>query len=118
MAPLDDQTLLRAYTNALENRRFEGYVVWTQVALHWIRRELDGVTAHAISSLMYEHVVSGGEIDQVVETRAEWCHLYPFHYDFRFPILGREIYIETRLIFDDPEDPDDPVILVANIHDR
>jgi len=118
MAPLTDPILLQAYKNALANHRFEGYVIWTEVALCWVRRELDGDTSNSIAALMYEFVASGGEIDQVVETRPEWRHLYDFHYDLRFSIHGREVYIETRLDFDDPGDPDDPVVLVANIHDK
>jgi hypothetical protein len=32
-------------------------------------------------------------------------------------IDGRRLYVETRLIYSDPADPDDPRILIANIHD-
>jgi len=116
MAPLTDQTLLTAYTNALANRRFEGYVVWTEVAQRWVRRELAGLTTAEVAERIWDYVDAGGEIDQVVERREEWSH-HDYHYDLRLTIGRRKVYIETRLSFDDPLDPDDPLILVANIHD-
>jgi hypothetical protein len=91
-------------------------VVWTELAQHWVRRELDGLTPSAVANLMYDHVIGGGQIDQVPEHRPEWSQ-YEYHYDLRFVILGRRVYIETRLLFDDPTDRDDPVVVVGNIHD-
>jgi hypothetical protein len=62
---------------------------------------------------MWQHVAGGGEIDQVAETREDYRNRYPYHYDFRLPIAGRLIYIETCC--------DDtmmgPTIYVVNIHD-
>ena len=117
MAPLTDPTLLRAYQNALRNHRFEGYVNWTEVAAQWVRRELERLTTTRVAELMHDFVMSGGEIDQVRETRPEWSE-HEYHYDLRFQIAGRRVYLETRLLFDDPTDPDDPVILVANMKDE
>jgi hypothetical protein len=57
----------------------------------------------------------GGEIDKVVETRPEW-NFYSHHYDLRPTINGRLIYVETRLEYKDPADPDDPIVFVVNIH--
>ena len=116
MAPLADPTLLTAYQNALGNHRFEGYVNWTEVAARWVRSELEGFTTTAVAELMHDYVTSGGRIDQVRETRPEWPQ-HKYHYDLRFEIAGRRVYVETRLLFDDPTDPDDPVILVANMKD-
>ena len=117
MAPLTDPTLLAAYTNALRNSlRYSGYVNWKERPQSWVRKELDGLTTDAVAELMYGHVRSGREIDQVPERRPEWSQ-YGYHYDLRFDIGGRKIYVETRLRFDDPTDPDDPVITVVNIHD-
>jgi hypothetical protein len=31
-------------------------------------------------------------------------------------IEGRPVYFETVLSYDDPNDPDDPVITVVNVH--
>ena len=116
MAPLADPILLTAYQNALANRRFEGYVNWTELAARWVRSELEGLTTSAVVELMHDHVMSGGTIDQVPETRPEWRH-HEYHYDLRMDIGGRRVCLEPRLEFDDPTNPDDPVILVANIHD-
>ena len=117
MAPLTDALTLRAYANALANWRFEGYVVWTGVALRWVRRELEGHTMQSIARAMHEYVARGGVIDQVVETRAGWAE-HRYHYDLRLEFEGRPIYVETRLLFEDPNDPDDPRIHVVNIHDQ
>jgi len=116
MAPLADPTLLTAYQNALRNHRFEGYVNWTELPARWVRRELEGLTTSRAAELMHDFVMSGGEIDQVRETRPEWRR-HEYHYDLRFEIGGRRVYVETRLEFDDPTDPDDPVIHVVSIHD-
>ncbi len=116
MAPLTDPTLLTAYKNSLENdRRFDGYVEWTEVAQSWVGRELDGVTPDGVIDLIYDYVISGGQIDQVRERRPEW-YQHEYHYDLRIEMDGRKLYVETRLMFEDPSDPDDPRILVANVH--
>jgi hypothetical protein len=38
---------------------------------------------------MYEHVLHGGEIDEIPEKRPEWADEYEFHYDLRFNIQVR-----------------------------
>lgn len=60
-------------------------------------------------------MAAGGEIDQVVETRPQW-NFWSHHYDLRLTINGRLVYVETRLKYNNPADPDDPVIFVVNIH--
>jgi len=115
MAPLTDQNLRAAYASALANRRFEGYVNWSEVAQCWVRKELEGVTPNGVAELMWEHVDGGHEIDQVPERRPEWSQ-HQFHYDLRLVIGDRQVYIETRLVYTDLSNPDDPTILVANIH--
>jgi hypothetical protein len=57
--------------------------------------------------------VGGGVIDQVPETRPEWS-AWPFHYDFHLQLAGRDVYIETILKDDDPNDP---TIRIVSIHD-
>jgi hypothetical protein len=116
MVPLDDPVLAGAYKSALANWRFEGYVLWEEIARHWVEGNLPGYTTREIARRMHEHVEAGGRIDQVIETRPEWSE-HDYHYDLRIPVEGRLVYIETRLRFDDPADPDDPVILVVNAHD-
>jgi hypothetical protein len=56
---------------------------------------------------------TGGTIDQERETRAEWSG-WPFHYDFRLAIAGRQIYVEKILQDDDPRDP---TVHIVSIHD-
>ena len=113
MAPLRAPVRLKAYQNALGNWRYTGYVTWKEEAARWVRRELEGFTTKEIAHLMHEYVQRGGEIDEQRETR-EWLE-GEFHYDLRFPIGERWIYIETLLFVDDPEDP---TIGVVSIHDK
>ncbi len=113
MGPLRTPELLRKYLEALREWNCDGFIQWKQVPAQWLRKNLDGWSQKAVGQLMYEHVAHGGEIDQVAETREDYRHLYPFHYDFRIPIAGRLIYIETR--FD--ETKMGPTVYVVSIHD-
>jgi hypothetical protein len=116
MAELVDPVRLRAYRNALENWRFADYIRWTEPAESWVRRELEGLTTRELGRLMFEFVAAGGRIDEVRETRPEWLE-HEFHYDLRFEVEGRRVYVETRLFVQHPDDPDDPWIHVVSFHD-
>jgi hypothetical protein len=118
MARLTDPERLLAYKNALSNWAFEGYVEpeLTEQAYVWIRHELGEFEIKDLYRLMHEYVSAGGEIDEVRETRPEWSEVYEYHYDLRFSIHGRPIYVETRLKFRPPFVPDEPTILVVNVH--
>jgi hypothetical protein len=116
MPPLTDPDFLACYKNALSNWRYEGYINFTALAQDWIRINLSNTTPREIGRLMHEYVAGGGEIDQQRETRPEW-NMHGYHFDLRIPTAGRLIYIETRLFYADPADPDDPVIQVVNVHD-
>ena len=114
MAPLSDPRILAAFKRALEEGlRYAGYVTWRPRAQEWVRTELPNVTLKGIAELIYRHVDSGGQIDQVKETREEGLD-FKCHYDLRLTIAERRIYIETVLL---SEDPDDPEIQVVNIHE-
>ncbi len=113
MAPLSDPVIYAKIYSALSNWRYTGYVTWKSVARAWMETNLEGMTTRFVAEMMFEHVFSGGEIDQVKESRSEWSE-QDFHYDFRISIEGRLIYVETVLIEDDP---DDPIINVVSIHD-
>jgi hypothetical protein len=113
MARLTDPAMLARYQIALANWQFTGYIEWKETARDWLVTNLGPIPLREIGRLMYVHVTAGGEIDQVTETRPEWSE-FDFHYDFRFPIAERLIYIETILRDDDS---DDPTILVVSIHD-
>ena len=118
MAPLTDEDRLRAYKDALSNWEVTGYVCFelTETAQKWLRTEFDGVTQKEFTRLMWEYVSSGGEIDEVRETRPEWSDDYEFHYDLRFKIQGEPVYVETRLHYRPPFKPDEPSILVVSVH--
>ncbi len=113
MPPLTDPILLARILGILANWRVTGYVVWKDVAVDWLRENLRGIEPHEFVKLMCEYVSAGGVIDQVPERRPQWSD-YDFHYDIRFPIAGRKIYIETILIDDDPSDP---ILRIVSIHD-
>lgn len=115
MARLTDPEKLGCFTNAISNWRYAGYVTFTRLADEWLRRGLDGFSQRRFAELLFEHINGGGEIDEVVETRPEWS-MHSHHYDLRPTVEGRTLYVETRLIYADPNDPDDPVVHVVNIH--
>jgi len=114
MAKLTDPELLTCYRNALANWRYNGYVVFSPLAEEWLDKEL-GESPPRFAERLNDFVTAGGEIDQVVETRPEW-NFWSHHYDLRFKVYGRLIYVETRLHVRDSTDPDDPIIRVVNIH--
>ena len=113
MPPLEDPDLLARFRAVLENWRFAGYVAWNERATIWVKENLEEFTLRDLARLMWEHIEMGNPIYQVPERRAEW-NMYDFHYDFRFRVNGRRIYIETILLDDDP---DDPTIQVVSVHD-
>ena len=115
---LTDSTRLAAYRDALGNWNVIDYIQFelSEEAHRWIKRELDGVTLKEIKWLMHEYVAAGGAIDEVVETRPEWSD-YGHHYDLRFSIGSKRVYLETRLNYREPLVPDESWILVVNIHE-
>ena len=119
MAPLTDPDRLKAYKDALSNWSFEGFIEFelTETARRWAERELGSIRFKEIGRLMHEYVEAGGEIDEVAETRPEWSE-FDFHYDLRFTIQGKRVYIETRLNHTLPIKPDQSIIFVVNIHDE
>ena len=117
MARLTDPTRLAAYKDALSNWTFDGYIQFelTETARNWVKRELSNITYKEIGRRMHEYVKEGGEIDEVPETRPEWSD-DEFHYDLRFTIQDKPVYIESRLRYSEPLAPDESTILVVNIH--
>ncbi len=118
MAPLTDEDRLRAYNDALRNWEPTGFVCFelTETAQKWLRTAFDGITQKELARLMWEYVNAGGEIDEVRETRPEWSDDYEFHYDLRFKIQGKPVYVETRLNYQPPFKPDEPSIIVVSVH--
>jgi hypothetical protein len=119
MPPMTDPERSRCYLNALENWRYDGYIRFAKDADRWVRAELPDHTFRELGRMLYEHVKANGCacVDEQVETRERWRDLHQFHHDIRMPVAGRLIYFETRLIYRDPDDPDDPLIQVVNAHD-
>lgn len=116
MATLTDPEVLACYVNALSNWRYEGFVEFLDDASKGLRKYLPGHTQRGFKALLHEFVVlKHGEIDQVVEERENWKHKWAHHYDVRPVINGIRIYVETRLSYSDPADPDDPIIYLVNI---
>ncbi|HWG44874.1 MAG TPA: hypothetical protein VN688_19025 [Gemmataceae bacterium] len=113
MPPLTDPEILASIIQVLRNWNVTDYVTWKAVARDWVGQHLEELSLREIARLLHEHVQNGGVIDQVRERRPEWSDR-DFHYDFRVPIAGRAIYIETILVDDDPTDP---TIHVVSIHD-
>ncbi len=117
MPPLTDPEKLTCYKNALANWQYEGFMTFTSVALDWLHKHFPGYSTREIAKLLYNYVAAGGEIDQQPETREPWKSLHDHHYDLRITVGDRLIYFETRLSCRDPDDTDDPLIDVVNIHD-
>jgi hypothetical protein len=70
-----------------------------------------------VAGELHRHVEEGGDIDEQKERRPEHVH-YGFHYDLRVKIGERRVYFETVLkVVKNPDDPDDPTIIVVNVHD-
>src|SRR5437879_8684597 len=113
MPTLTDPVIVAQFLSVLANWNYTGYVTAKDVALHWIAVELRSLTLKEVAKAMYHFLQGGGIIEQVRETRLEW-NQWPFHYDFHFPIKGRNVYIETILQDDDPSDP---TIHIVSIHD-
>ena len=118
MPRLTDPDRLVAYRDALKNWSVSQYIQFdlTEQAHRFLRSELNDITLRDIGRLMYEHVESGGEIDEAQETRPGWFDQWEFHWDLRLTIDGVPVYIETRLNYRLPVVPDDSWILVVNIH--
>jgi hypothetical protein len=113
MPPLTDPVILAAIRGVLDNWHVTDYVTWKSVVRDWVGEYLPRHSLKDLARLMHDHVAAGGEIDQVRERRPEWNDR-DYHYDFRIPVAGRLIYLETLLIDDDPTDP---TLHIVSIHD-
>jgi hypothetical protein len=119
MPPLTDPERTLCYLNALSRWKYTGFIRFEKDAYRWVRVEIPNHSLKDLGRLLYEYVDANGPscVDEQVETRERWRDLHQFHHDIRVPIAGRVIYFETRLIYRDPDDPDDPSILVVNAHE-
>jgi hypothetical protein len=113
MPPLMDAGILAQFHAVLANWNFTDYVTAKPLALEWIANNLSGLSLKDVAKAMNDFCRTGGVIDQVRERRPEHS-AWPFHYDFRLRLAGKEIYIETILQDDDPKDP---TVHIVSIHD-
>ena len=116
MAFLTDPQRRAAYMDAVGNGHLHDYVQFrlSDSAIRWIKAEL-GITLAALRLQICDHIKTGGKIHEVKERRPEWSE-HEYHYDLRFQIGGTDVYVETRLIARIPFVPNQPSILVVNIH--
>ena len=114
MAPLANREILAAFREALREWKCEGYVVWLRRPGEWLRKNIENEDIRSVSKMMHEYFEAGGKIDQAPERREPWRDRYEFHYDFRFSIAGRKIYIETVLDLTSTG----PTVTVVNMHDE
>ena len=113
MPPLTDPVVLAQFRKVLAEWNCTGYVIAKEMAQHWITSNLAGLNVKAIAKAMHGFLAGGGVIDQVKETRPEW-DMWPYHYDFRLLLANRNVYIET-ILQDDA--PNDPTLVIVSIHD-
>jgi hypothetical protein len=113
MPPLDESNILAQFRKVLAEWKYTGYVTANEHARHWITNHLPGLNLKTIAKAMHDFLAGGGVIDQVNETRPEWT-MWPYHYDFRLSLGGRNVYIETIL---QDDDPNDPTLEIVSIHD-
>src|SRR5438128_12002476 len=112
MPPLTEPTILAQFQAVLANWNYTGYVTAKDVALEWIANNLAGMTLKDVAKALHQFLAGGGVIDQQPERRAEWS-AWPYHYDFRLQLAGRDVYIETILQDDDPKET---TIHIVSIH--
>jgi hypothetical protein len=111
---LIDIETLRKYREALQQWKCDGYIVWLRVPSEWLRQNIDGENEQTVAKLMFDYFDGGGEIDRAIERRDPWRDRYDYHYDFRFRINGRPIYIETVLDVTGTG----PTITIVSMHDE
>lgn len=113
MPPLTAPIILALFGQVLANWNVTDYVTWKDVARNWVGRELPALSLRDVAKAMHDHVVAGGVVDRVPETRPEWNDREA-QYGFRLSLAGRAVYIETVLVDDNPDDPTLPIV---SIHD-
>ncbi len=116
MSKLTDSRLLSLIAQALQNgaKDIGGYVQWKKLPAEWLRKNLENQTQLSIAQRLLQHVQDGHEIDQVVEKREGHLDENRFHYDFRIPIDGTEVYIETIL----REFKNDATLTIVSMHPK
>ena len=110
MPLLSDPVIMAQFRKVLAEWNCTGYVTAKEVARNWIASHLGGLDLKAVAKAMHDFMVDGGVPHQVKETRPVWS-IWPFRYEFRFTLGGKQLHIETIL------QDDDPTIQIVSIHD-
>jgi hypothetical protein len=96
--------------------RVRGCCEWDEKAARVFRGQfpLPDLTLDEVRETLIEQVTNGKEVIQVTETRENWSH-YPFYYKVILDIedLPRGLFVELRLIDDDP---DVPTVHIVSVH--
>ena len=94
-----------------------GYVEWDENAARVSRGKLarlDGLSPEFVREPVIDFVEDGGVISQHEETREDWKS-FRFYYKVILMVPGvrRGVFVELRLIDDDPENP---AVLIVSAH--
>jgi hypothetical protein len=89
-----------------------GHIQWKDAAARLVRDdpELEGLTPEGIRALIRQFVVDGNTLDARQETRAEYLEENPDDpYWYRaiipVPALPQGLFVEVRIVDDDPDEP-------------
>lgn len=94
-------------------------VNWELRAVDRLSRDpvLQGYTLHFIRKEIISHVRNhgGAAVNQVKETRANWADRYSYYYKIILKLDGFKhgLFVEMRLVDDDPEFP---AVVLVNAH--
>ncbi len=108
---MDAPTRLELVHKAIRSG-WRGHIEWKDAAARLVRDDPDllALTPEGIKELLREFVLAGGALAEREETRQEYLEEYPddpFWYRALIPVPGlpRGLFLEVRLIDDDPEEP-------------
>jgi hypothetical protein len=117
--PYKHALVVKAFALAKGTRGYvSGYVEWCDERTVALARsnlaDLSGLTPEAVREMAIDHVNGGGAITQVRETRTDRPD-YRFYYKviLAIPDFPRGVFVEHRLVDDDPEDP---VVHIVSAH--
>ena len=108
MPPLRDEDELLSYKSLLEvAERFTDFIIWKREPAEQIHKHLSNYLQRDIELLICKHR------EEVCQTKDGRGFVEPYHYDFRIPIDGERIYIET--VFHPGTTTDDSRILIVRV---
>jgi hypothetical protein len=97
-----------------------GHIEWTESAARLLRDDPDlkSLTPEIISALLHQFVMNGNSLDVRRETRTEYLQddpddLFWYRAIIEVPGLPRGLFIEVKLVDDDPSEP---WVQIVNAH--